>query len=117
MTTSRPLTEHWLSDVLTDLGPTADDIAATLRAAKITGDRHNSSTCPIARYLTQRVRQAAPSSQIITVSVHTRIHIEIDDPDTGHCSVTIETPEAVDQFITAFDGDGAYPDLVTDYAA
>jgi hypothetical protein len=117
MTTSEPLTEQWLSDVLTELGPTADDIAASLRTAKITGDRNDPSTCPIARYLAQRVRQAAPSCRITAISVSTRIRVGVDVPDTGYCSVAVETPEAVDQFITAFDKEAAYPDLVADYAA
>lgn len=112
-TPTGPLTEQWLSDVLTELGQTADDVAAALRTAEITGERHNPHHCPIARYLAQRVRQVAPSGQL-TVSVTTWTRVEVDQPDTGYHAVEVPTPEAVNDFITAFDTGAAYADLVAE---
>lgn len=115
-TTSEELTEQWLTQTLAGLGTEADRVAATLRAAKITGEQYSPTGCPVARYLTERTRERWPSARV-TVSVsNSTATVGIDLPDTGYQYVVARPPKAVKEFIHAFDVDGAYTDLIAESA-
>jgi hypothetical protein len=116
-TTNEPVTEQWLSQTLAGLGTDADQVAATLRAAKITGERCDPSRCPVARYLTQRARERWSSARATVTICGSTATVGIDLPDTGYRSVQARPPEAVQKFITAFDTGGAYIDLIAEPAA
>jgi len=65
MTTPTPLTAQWLQNLLTGLGSTADEVAATLRTAGIKGVRTDAHDCPGARYIAAKARElVAPDCQV-----------------------------------------------------
>jgi hypothetical protein len=116
-TTNGAFTERWLAEVLAGLGHSADEVAAALRTAKITGVPGDCYNCPIARYITHRARRIAPSDTTVTASVSVDIWLGVTRPETGHRWVTAPRTKAVDAFIHAFDLEGAYPDLAPEPAA
>lgn len=106
-----PVSKEWLSGVLTGLGSTADEVATILRAAGITGERSNGVRCPIAVYVRAKAKERALSASRVgvwtganTVSVWIRAH-------NGEESVSVELPQAVIDFIEAFDSGSGYGDL------
>ncbi|GAA4100926.1 hypothetical protein [Actinomadura miaoliensis] len=113
---SDAINQQWLDEVLTGLGETADQVAAALHAAKITGQRHNPSDCPMVRYVAARARERVPSAQVTASATRSTIQVEIDLRDADPQTVWTVTPQAVREFIDAFD-DGEYTDLVDETAA
>jgi len=89
-----------LLDALAALGKTEEQIAASLRARGVTGERRNSRCCPLARYLTAELgRQVVVDGDSIC----------IDGPSSWQESVWPD--RCVADFIEGFDH-GDYPDLV-----
>lgn len=88
-----------LDEALTALGDTADQVAAHLRAKKITGCRFNACHCPVATYLAQSGVVEKPA---------------VGDKTIGYLAdwgdVEVQTPSAVADFINRFDA-GEFPDL------
>lgn len=113
-TTSEEFTEQWLTQTLAGLGTDADDVAATLRAAKITGEQYSPTGCPVARYLTERTHERWPSARVTVSISESTATVGIDLPDTGYQYVQARPPEAVREFIVAFDSHGAYTDLIAE---
>lgn len=108
------ITEEWLTRTLTDLGDTADDVAATLRDAAIKGRRSNAVQCPVARYLARRVAEHASSTQA-RVNVHddATVLVATSSAHSEDLIVSVALPDPVLDFIRDFD-EGAYPDLIDD---
>jgi hypothetical protein len=98
------------SGLLTGLGTSPDEVAASLNAAGVNGVPKNNRSCAIALYLTALM---GPDPRIRSVTV-------------GHCSLLIDTvappdsrptgrllvqlPKPVRQFVAAFDA-RRYPDI------
>lgn len=110
-TTSEEFTEQWLRQTLAALGTDADQVAASLRAAKITGDRNGPSTCPIARYLGERAGARWPSARVTATVSACTVTVGLDLPEADYRYVQTRPPEAVQAFIRVFDTGGAYSDL------
>jgi hypothetical protein len=85
-------------DDLAALGETPEQVAETLKAQGIKGDRHSPHSCPIYHYLTGKGYSVECLSQfgIYTIS-----------PYYGD----IKMPKVVERFIVAFD-QGKYPELI-----
>jgi peptidoglycan/LPS O-acetylase OafA/YrhL len=112
-----PLGKEWLSTTLTELGSTADEVAASLRTAKITGRPYDPEKCPVARYVTQRARNILPTV-LVTVTIGSIAGLTIQQGG-GIAYPRVEVPltRAVSDFVCAFDQGDAYADLVEDQAA
>lgn len=100
-----PATEDGVLQALTDLGDTAEAIAAALLTNGYTGRTASASYCPIARYLSDTIPGLIADS----------IQVGTDDAglwtEHGH-SIDVDLPAPVVTFVTAFDC-GAYPELVS----
>lgn len=112
MTTRTALTRQWLKSLLAGLGSTADEIAATLRAAGIKGSRTDCHDCPGARYIASKAHERVPATDQVTVTLTAdKAVIGITRPGTDHYQeVKASTPEALEDFLDGFDG-GDYDDL------
>jgi hypothetical protein len=109
-TTTYPATSEGLTAALSALGATAEQVAATLTTAGLTGQREDEATCPIAWYL----RTVIPAADDVYAGVRRHDHlyagIRLIDA-TGW--VDIEMPTGPAAFINAFD-DGNFNDLAVD---
>ncbi|TDB89136.1 hypothetical protein E1264_09195 [Actinomadura sp. KC216] len=115
--TGDAITEQWLSELLTGLGDSPDQIHATLRNAKVTGQQASRYDCPLARYVADHARQRMPSAQVKARVSTGEVVVEIEESDTGgYREVGAEQPEATKKFVQAFDS-GSYPDLIDQAAA
>jgi hypothetical protein len=96
-------TKKQVAAFLQQLGSSADEVAATLRAARIQGVRHAVRFLnPIVRYLQAALRLDNLDANMTTgVTVRFRLR---DGEQEVLC------PDAVHQFLQAFNR-GAYPDL------
>ncbi len=89
-----------IEDLLRQLGGTADEVAASLRASGVTGVRGEAQCCPVANY----VRSCAPAdARILAGTAWLCVRRA-----TQH--VHMDMPRAVAAFIGSFDAFG-YPDL------
>jgi hypothetical protein len=93
-----------LKEALSALGETADEIAASLQAQGIKGERSDAQCCPVARYLDQRFPGWEPDVQGAYVSIS---HYEHGNHPGIHHEVDVESIAA---FVEAFD-DEQYPAL------
>ncbi len=89
-----------IEDLLRQLGGTADEVAASLHTAGVTGIPDESHRCPVANY----IRSCAPADARI------RADGELVCVRRGEVHVDVSTPDAVAEFIAWLDR-GAYPDL------
>lgn len=108
-----PVNEEWLSGVLDGLGSTPDEVAATLRAAQVTGARRFGRRCPVAVYIGIKARERVPSALQVVVWISSeeatvRFHTASGEEAA---SVNASMPVAVAAFVDAFDGGGLYADL------
>lgn len=112
MTPSTALTEEWLRSLLTGLGNTADEVAATLRTAGVKGNRADAHDCPVARFIAAQARELVATAGQVTVTLTAeQAVIGITVAGSGdYREVTAGTPSAVEDFLDSFDG-GAYDDL------
>ena len=55
-----PVNEEWLSDVLAGMGSTSDEVAVTLRAARVTGEPRFGRRCPVAAYVGIKAKARVP---------------------------------------------------------
>ncbi|MFB9832847.1 hypothetical protein [Actinoallomurus acaciae] len=109
-----PVNKEWLTGVLNSLGHTADEVAATLRAAGITGKRRNGVQCPTALYARAKAKERVPSASRVGVWVGWEaIWVRICRADRKDL-VCVERPQAVSDFIEAFDSGSDYSDLLDD---
>ena len=91
---------------LRELGQTADEVAASLRAEGCIGIRNDVVLSPVAKYINCAVPQILVpivSTNHITVITHERTTVEVP------------LPQAVVEFLAAFN-DGAYDDLAVTIA-
>lgn len=118
MTTRTALTRKWLESLLAGLGSTADEVAATLRAAGIKGFRTHCHDCPGARYIASKARELIPATDQVTVTLTAdETVIAITRPGTDHYQeVKTSTPAALEDFLDGFDA-GEYDDLAETPAA
>lgn len=93
-----------VKSALAELGSTPDEVANALRNAGIRGSRAECGTCPVALWLILRVPELCSTPGVCDWDVHRRGVLADDD-------YWLPLPEAVADFITAFDHDGAYRDL------
>lgn len=114
MTTPPQITQAWLSAVLAGLGESADQVAATLRTAKIKGVRRSPTSCPVARYVKAKAYEHTPTTHVI-VNVGAHVYVDPASPDDNQPHLEVAIPEPVTAFIGDFDdGLPAYADLVDD---
>jgi hypothetical protein len=90
--------------LLAALGRTRQEVAATLAALKVTGDACSSATCPIARYLAERLGASMVAVSDVQITVYYGERYERHD--------TVTTPAPVADFIHDLDS-GAHPELIT----
>lgn len=112
MTTNTALTGEWLHSLLTGLGNTADEVAATLRAADVKGYRTDVRDDPGARFIASKARELVPATaqvDVILTAEEAVIGITPVGPD-DYWEVSANTPEAVEDFLDGFDA-GDYDDL------
>ena len=112
MMTNTALTGEWLHSLLTGLGNTADEVAATLRAADVKGYRTDVQDDPGARFIASKARELVPATAqvaVILTAEEAVIGITPADPD-DYWEVSASTPEAVEDFLDGFDA-GDYDDL------
>lgn len=95
--------EAHLADLLDDLGDTELTVGCRLRAAGATGRPNDVTSCAVADYLTRL-------GVMFTTAKVTDGTVEAYADGLGF--VWVRTPEAVGDFITAFD-DNLWPQLVT----
>lgn len=86
-----------IEKLLRSLGQTPDDVADRLRARRITGVREDGCDCPIARLIKAEIPESrgdwkVPGNEWLVTSG------QVGFPG-GH----VDTPLAVDEFITVFD--------------
>jgi len=106
-----PVNEEWLSGVLAGLGSTLDDVAATLRAAGVTGARRFGRRCPVAVYIGIKAKERIPSaSQVVVWISSEEATVRIHTP-SGEEATSVTTPVAVADFVDAFDDGRLYTDL------
>lgn len=86
-----------------ELGSTPDEIAEKLRQLGIRGSPAKPWSCPIANYL----RRKTKASYVSVVAIAEVVR------GTPPTKVIVGNPPAVDDFIDAFDNDGAYGNLVS----
>jgi hypothetical protein len=112
------LTRKWLKALLAGLGSTADEVAATLRAAGIKGSRTECHDCPGARYIASKARELVPAADQVTVTLTAdKAVIDITRPGTDdYREVRASTPGALEDFLDGFDS-GDYDDLAEECAA
>lgn len=109
-----PVNEEWLSGVLAGLGNTPDEVAATLRAAGVTGARRFGRRCPIAVYMGIKAKERVPSAaQVIVWISSEETTVRIHTP-SGEEAASVTTPVAVAAFVDAFDDGRLYTDLADD---
>lgn len=84
--------------LLEGLGETADEVANSLRAAKVRGHRGTCGSCPIARHLHQ---QGVDSPSVLT------LHVWVN---RNSRSMRITLPQPVCDFVRRFDA-GDFEDL------
>lgn len=89
---------------LQELGTSSAEVAQTLLAAGITGERHDCRACPVARWVALRVPEVRDAFGRSTWLVSTESVAELD-------GLRVELPDPVARFITAFDQHNRYPDL------
>lgn len=102
MTTSEDIVESQAATALRSLGETAEDVATILQFGGWLGFRSNSSSCPVAMYLSTVVPNAISAA---VGSDQATIHV-VDGAD-----VEVDLTPAVAGFVLAFDI-GAYPELI-----
>lgn len=95
-----PATVHRATQLLTQLGNHAEDIAGALQSRDIKGDREDCAACPVAVYLMQ-------SDLGLTDVLVGEEEIQLDFD--GHAE-RVDTTPAVRRFIIGFDR-GRYPAL------
>lgn len=112
MTARTVPTRKWLKQLLRGLGTTADEVAATLRAAGIKGSRIDAHDCPGARYIAMRTRELIPTPDLATVTLTAdKTVIGITRAGTDfYREVKARTPGALEDFLDGFDGHD-YDDL------
>lgn len=96
MRTRAPSVEDRVTELLTRLGTTEEQVAFALRAAGITGWIGRGYRCPIANYLT---------ANGVTIGYVTCERIKLGDAEAV-------MPGPIGDFVAAFD-EGRYPQLVT----
>jgi hypothetical protein len=118
MTTHTALTRKWLRNLLRGLGATAEEVAATLRAAGVKGPRTDCHDCPGARYIAVKARELVPATDQVTVTLTAdKAVIGITRAGTDqYREVKASTPEALEDFLDGFDADD-YGDLAEEPAA
>jgi hypothetical protein len=112
MTARTALSREWLKKLLRGLGTTADEIAATLRAAGVKGSRTDAHDCPGAGYIAMKAREILPATDLATVTL-TADHAVIGITRAGtsyYHEVKARTPGPLEDFLDGFDG-GDYADL------
>jgi hypothetical protein len=111
MTTRTALTRKWLKSLLTGLGSTADEVAATLRAAGIKGYHTDCHDCPGARYIASKASELARADKVTVTLTAEQAVIGITRDDTDrYREVKARTPGALEDFLDGFDS-GEYDDL------
>jgi hypothetical protein len=118
MAANSPVTETWLTDLLSELGNTSDEIAAKLRDARVQGYRQDARRCPLARFVTERLSEHYPSGSVEVVVATDALLIAQASPDAnegGDLLVLAELSEPVVEFVQRFD-DAAWPDLINEAA-
>jgi hypothetical protein len=112
MTARTVLTRKWLKQLLHELGTTADEVAATLRAAGVKGSLTDCHDCPGARYIAVKARALIPAAELVTVTLTAdRAVLGITREGTDYYrEVTARTPGALEDFLDSFDS-GGYNDL------
>lgn len=92
-----------ITQLLSDLGTTPDQVASTLQEQGIKGFVGNPFYCPVAKYLTQKgVHNCGVAPFTITYDISKWFPF----------SRKVYVPEVVKDFVIAFDG-GSYPTLGT----
>lgn len=106
-----PVNDEWLTSVLSALGGTPGEVAATLRAAGFSGGRGSGVRCPVALYVRAKAKERVPSaSRVFVWSGSDAVSVRIARED-GEVLVRVTPPLAVSAFIEAFDSGGDYADL------
>lgn len=102
------MTSAQLHEFLVSLGPSADEVAATLVRLGAKGHRFAECGCPVARAVATQYRVLHPRTgfNVLADLEHVRVFLA-----TGGISVECETPEPVSDFMARFDNK-AYPELV-----
>jgi hypothetical protein len=94
-----------LSTILEQMGRTADEVAATLRAKGVQGVRNAVRVLnPIVRHVQNAMRMDNLDADVMT---RTTLRIHSNSRDQKH---EVMLPQAVKEFLDAFNR-GAYPDL------
>lgn len=111
-----PFTEEGIEQALTALGTTPNAVATNLSAMGFRGCRDQESNCPVAHYLLASVPGMASVGVFAERVVSGTDRVERFDSghaecfDIGLINEVVELPNAVAQFVLAFDL-GDYPDL------
>jgi hypothetical protein len=113
-TTTYPATADGLAAALAALGTTAEQVAETLAAAGLNGQRHDEVSCPIAWYL----RDAIPTAEDAYAGISKPrgdgpLYAGIRLVDARKW-VDIEMPAGPAAFVEAFDG-GNFDELALDW--
>jgi len=98
------MTNERLTELLTALGSSADEVAASLARRGIRGDRHECASCPVARYL----RRFAWCSHVEIGGTKTRRPYAMVSHRGSKAIARL--PDAVRDFVLGFD-DGRYAGL------
>jgi hypothetical protein len=97
------------ADLLSRLGATTADVAATLESAGVRGVPRSGTSCAVARYL-HAVMAADPEVRSVVVSSE---GVSISVRPWWLADIQVAVPEPVRQFIRQFDS-GAFATLVAD---
>lgn len=92
-----------VTELLAALGGTCDEVADTLGAQGIRGDRGNPECCPVARYLTANL----PDDPMVYVHVGSA-DVTLAAPDEN---VWLMLPSPVQSFTYYFDVERRWPEL------
>jgi hypothetical protein len=94
------------------MGSTADEVAATLRQASITGIPADAHDCPGARYVRGMASPSVPAadSVAVTMTAEDTVIGVIENGGAVYWEVVSPTTEAIEEFLDELDG-GRYPDL------
>jgi hypothetical protein len=109
------LSPDWLAMVLGSLGGTGDEVAQTLRRARVTGTPADIWGDPVATYIRARTRDLVAPDSLVAVMV-TADDVAVStisawlDPDDFQ-EVLTETPGPVEDFLDRFDAGEDYQDL------
>lgn len=103
-----PFTEAGVAEALSTLGTTPNTVAEILSREALVGKPQDDCGCPVALYL-QAVIEGHPRAGIYHDDHWFACVWRRDRPDNA--DLTVDLPDAVRDFVLAFDR-GEYPDLI-----